>query len=51
MAKGKSKVRRDAVKVAYFILIVAVNVAIPRQNMVSFPRLETAKKTFIRAEN
>jgi hypothetical protein len=43
-------VRRDAVKVAYFILIVAVKVAIPRENMVSFPLLETARNIHPREE-
>jgi len=43
-------VRRDAVKAAYFILIVAVKVAIPRENMVSFPRLETTRNIHPRGE-
>ena len=41
---------RDAEKAAYFILILAVKVAIPRENMVSFPRLETARNIHPREE-
>jgi len=43
-------VRRDAVRAAYFILIVEVKVAIPRENMVSFPRLETTRNIHPRGE-